>query len=152
MTHVLEEITDCWRTELECQIGKDASWVTPSIRTNLPTHQLSNPRQTLLKQHFPWNPPCDSHIKSSEMCRSDVREQKEYYSQRLSSSEPLSSQLEQFWVWSYFNFKDKKKKKGISRDDSKHGGYSLLKLMSATVFRLFKTALVFYYILFYSIL
>lgn len=42
------------------------------------------------------------------MCRSDVREQQEYYSQRLSSSELLISQLEQFWLLFYFEFKDKK--------------------------------------------
>jgi len=87
MTHVLDEITHCWRTQLECQIGNDAPWVTASIRTNLPPTGSLTPAavfsQTLLKQHFPWNP----HFKSSEMCRSDVREKQEYYSQRLSSSE-----------------------------------------------------------------
>lgn len=36
MTRVLEEITHCWRTQLECQIGNDAPWVTASVRTNLP--------------------------------------------------------------------------------------------------------------------
>lgn len=53
------------------------------------------------------------------------------------------SQLEQFWLWLYFNFKDKKR--NLSWCDAERGNWSILKVMSETVFRLFKTVLLVFY-------